>query len=56
MGVRLTRQSHKEYGFAISQANYDHLMSYANFLGFSGDEQRNKAFKKWNDWKSAQKK
>jgi hypothetical protein len=56
MLVRLTKQSHKDYGFAISQYNNEHLMSYANFLGFSSDEQRDKAFGKWKRWKSDQKK
>jgi hypothetical protein len=56
MMVRLTKQSHKDYGFAVSQLNNDHLMAYANFLGFSGDEQRTKALGKWKEWKAAQKK
>jgi hypothetical protein len=56
MLVRLTKQSHKEYGFAISQYNNEHLMSYANFLGFSGDEQRERALGKWKQWKAARKK
>ena len=56
MLVRLTKQSHKDYGFAISQYNNEHLMSYANFLGFSGDELRDRALSKWKQWKAVQKK
>jgi hypothetical protein len=56
MMVRLTKQSHKDYGFAVSQLNNDHLMAYANFLGFGNDELRNKALGKWKEWKAAQKK
>ncbi len=56
MMVRLTKQSHKDYGFAVSRFNNEHLMAYANFLGFSDDDQRNKAFEKWKGWKAAQKK
>jgi HEAT repeat protein len=56
MLVRVTKQSHKDYGFAISQYNNEHLMSYANFLGFSGDELRDRALSKWKQWKAVQKK
>lgn len=56
MLVRLTKQSHKDYGFAVSRTNNDHLLMYANFLGFNSDEERSRAFKKWNDWKADRKK
>ncbi len=56
MMVRVTKQSHKDYGFAVSQLNNEHLMAYANFLGFSSDLQRNRALGKWKEWKAAQKK
>jgi hypothetical protein len=56
MLVRLTKQSHKDYGFAVSQANNDELLMYANFSGFQSDESRDKAFKKWKEWRATQKK
>jgi hypothetical protein len=58
MLVRLTKQSPKEYGFAITeiQPPLEHLMDYANCLGFSSDERRTKAFEKWKTWKAAHKK
>ncbi|HTU17955.1 MAG TPA: hypothetical protein VMG10_07815, partial [Gemmataceae bacterium] len=34
MLVRLTKQSFKDYGFAISGLGFDHLMNNANYLGF----------------------
>lgn len=56
MLVRLTKQSHKDYGFAVSRTNNEHLLMYANFLGFNSDDERGRAFKKWNDWKADHKK
>jgi hypothetical protein len=56
MLVRLTKQSHKDYSFAVSRTNNEHLLMYANFLGFNSDEERDRAFKKWNDWKGEPKK
>ncbi|HEY7315898.1 MAG TPA: hypothetical protein VH643_41595 [Gemmataceae bacterium] len=58
MLVRLTKQSAKDYGFAITeiQPALDHLMDYANCLGFSSEERRTKAFEKWKTWKAARKK
>ncbi len=56
--VRLTNQSSKEYGFAITevQPSLDYLLDQANCLGFSSDERRDKAFAKWKDWQASQKK
>lgn len=58
MLVRLTKQSPKEYGFALTEVQppLEHLMDYANCLGFSSEERRTKAFEKWKTWKAAHKK
>lgn len=56
MLVRLTKQSFKDYGFAISGLGFDHLMNNANYLGFSSNKQREKALAKWKAWKASQKK
>ncbi|MGH7168653.1 MAG: hypothetical protein ACRELG_00045 [Gemmataceae bacterium] len=56
MLVRLTKQSFKDYGFAISGLGMDHLMNNANYLGFSSNKQRQKALAKWKAWKASQKK
>jgi hypothetical protein len=56
MLVRLSKQSFKDYGFAISGLGYDHLMNNANYLGFSSNKQREKALAKWKEWKATQKK
>lgn len=56
MLVRLTKQSFKDYGFAISGLGYDHLMNNANYLGFNSNKQREQAFAKWKAWKTSQKK
>jgi hypothetical protein len=58
MLVRLTKQTPKDYGFAITemQPELNHLMDYANCLGFSSEERRTKAFEKWKTWKAAHKK
>ena len=52
MLVRLTKQSHKDYGFAVSRTNNEQLLMYANFLGSNSDEHRDKALKKWSEWKA----
>jgi hypothetical protein len=51
MAVHLTGQDHRGYGFVFSQHN-GHLKFYANFLGFHNDEERDKAFAKWKEWKA----
>lgn len=56
MLVRQTKQSFKDYGFAISGLGYDHLMNNANYLGFTNDKERDKALTKWKEWKAARKK
>jgi hypothetical protein len=56
MLVHLTKQSHKDYGFAVSKANNRYLMFHAHYLGFSSGAERDKAFAKWKAWKDARKK
>jgi hypothetical protein len=58
MLVRLTKQAPRDYGFAITeiQPPLEHLMDYANCLGFSSEERRTKAFEKWKTWKADHKK
>ena len=56
MLVRLTKQSFKDYGFAIAGLGYDHLMNNANYLGFSSNKKREQALAKWKAWKASQKK
>jgi hypothetical protein len=53
MLVHMTKQSHKDYGFLFADANAG-LMFNAVFLGFSNNAQRDKAHRKWKDWKAAQ--
>jgi hypothetical protein len=52
MLVHLTGQDHKGYGFAFAQSN-PHLQFYPNFLGFTSDEQRARAFARWKEWSAA---
>jgi hypothetical protein len=54
MLVRQTKQSFKDYGFALSGLGYDHLINNANYLGFTSDKERTKAFAKWKAWKATQ--
>jgi hypothetical protein len=54
MLVHLTGQDARGYGFLFSEHN-GHLKFYANFLGFANDEQRAKAFARWQGWKATSK-
>lgn len=56
MLIRLTDQPLKDYGFAITKANFEHMKDEANFLGFSSDKEREAALAKWKTWKIAKKK
>ena len=51
----LTGQAVKEYGYDALQNQIYHPSQYYN-LGFSTEEKRTAAFKKWDDWSAAQKK
>ncbi len=53
MLVHMTKQSHKDYGFLFAEANAG-LMFNAVFLGFSNQAERDKAHRKWKEWKAAQ--
>jgi hypothetical protein len=53
MLVHMTKQSHKDYGFLFADANAG-LMFNAVFLGFSNNAERDKAHRKWKEWKAAQ--
>jgi len=55
MLVHLTGQSHKDYGFAFA-AQQPGLLFSPYYLGFTNDQQREAAHKKWKDWSAAQKK
>jgi hypothetical protein len=55
MLVHLTGQSHKDYGFSFL-AEQPALLWAPNYLGFSTQQQREAAHKKWKDWVVAQKK
>jgi hypothetical protein len=55
MAVRLTNQSHKDYHFDALESQPGLIWSY-HYLGFSTDEKRAAAFKKYSDWTAAQKK
>jgi hypothetical protein len=57
MAVHVSGQNPKDYGFDALQgnANANMIWSY-HFLGFSTDEKRTAAFKKFADWSEAQKK
>ena len=55
MAVHLTGQSHKDYGFDALETQPNLLWAY-HYLGFSTDEKRAAAFKKWKGWNDAQKK
>jgi hypothetical protein len=53
--VRVTGQSYKDYGFDALQTQPNLIDAY-HYHGFSTDEKRTAAFKKWKDWKDAKKK
>lgn len=55
MAVHLSGQKHKEYGFDALQTQPEMLWAY-HYLGFSTEEKRTAAFKKYQDWSAAQKK
>jgi hypothetical protein len=54
MAVHLSGQSHKDYGFDALQAQANLLWAY-HYLGFSTEQKRTAAFKKYADWTAAQK-
>jgi hypothetical protein len=53
MLVHGTKQTHKDYGFLFAEGNAG-LMFNAVFLGFASGPERDKAHRKWKDWKAAQ--
>jgi hypothetical protein len=53
MLVHMTKQSHKDYGFLFAEANAG-LMFNSVFLGFTNNAERDKAHRKWKEWKAAQ--
>jgi hypothetical protein len=53
MMVHMTKQSHKDYGFLFAEGNAG-LMFNAVFLGFANNADRDKAHRKWKEWKAAQ--
>jgi hypothetical protein len=55
MAVHLSGQQHKEYGFDALQSQPSLLWAY-HYLGFSTDEKRTTAFKKYEKWSADQKK
>jgi hypothetical protein len=55
MATHLSGQQPKDYGFDALQTQPNLLWAY-HYLGFSTDEKRTAAFKKWKDWSEAQKK
>jgi hypothetical protein len=50
--VRLTGQSHKDYGFDILSGRSDLITNWAQ-CGFTKDETRQAAFKKYAEWRKA---
>ena len=55
MGVQLSGQQPKDYGFDALQTQPSLIFAY-HYLGFSNDEKRETANKKWKEWKAAQEK
>ncbi len=55
MAVKLTNQSHKDYGFDALESQPALVLQY-HYLGFSTDQRRAAAFKKYRDWAAAEKK
>jgi hypothetical protein len=55
MAVHLTGQNHLDYGFDLLQNQPALLWAY-QYHGFSTDEKRAAAFKKWDGWSEEQKK
>ncbi|MCE9530750.1 MAG: hypothetical protein K8T89_06445 [Planctomycetes bacterium] len=54
MAIHLSGQKHNEYGFDALQSQPGLLWAY-HYLGFSTDEKRKVAYKKYADWSAAQK-
>jgi len=54
MLVHLTDQKHTDYDFTFSRETGYSLLFNAPFLGFTTPAERDKAFKKWQDWKAKQ--
>lgn len=55
MAAQLSGQPPKEYGFDALQTQPGLIWAY-HYLGFSAEDKRVAAFKKWKDWKANQKK
>ncbi len=55
MAAQLSGQQPKDYGFDALQTQPSLIFAY-HYLGFSTDEKRDAAYKKWKEWKAAQEK
>jgi hypothetical protein len=55
MAAHLSGQQPKDYGFDALQTQPGLIWAY-HYLGFSTEEKRTAAFKKWKEWSEAQKK
>ena len=55
MAAQLSGQQPKDYGFDALQTQASLIFAY-HYLGFSTDEKREAAYKKWKEWKAAQEK
>jgi hypothetical protein len=55
MAAHLSGQQPKDYGFDALQTQPGLIWAY-HYLGFSTEEKRTTAFKKWKEWSEAQKK
>lgn len=55
MAAQLSGQQPKDYGFDALQTQPSLIFAY-HYLGFSTDERRVAAYKKWNEWKAAEEK
>lgn len=55
MAIQLSGQSNKGYGFDAWETSPALVFAY-HYLGFSSEERRSAAFKKWKEWSDSQKK
>lgn len=55
MAVHLSGQSHKDYNFFFARSN-PWMKFQAYYLGFTSEEHRTGAFKKWKEWSGTAKK
>jgi hypothetical protein len=55
MAAQLSGQQPKDYGFDALQTQPNLIWAY-HYLGFSAEDKRDAAFKKWKDWSDAEKK